>query len=39
MEEKFLLSVFHPDEAKSYLFETYIDLKKWRKKEKTYRSK
>ena len=27
MEEKFLLSVFHPDEAKSYLFETYIDLK------------
>ena len=33
MEEKFLLSVFHPDEAKSYLFEAYIDLKKWRKKD------
>jgi len=30
MREDFLLSVFHPDEAKSYLFGCYKDLKQWR---------
>ena len=31
MNKEFILSVFHPDEGVSYLFYSYIDLKKWRK--------
>lgn len=30
MKEDFKLSVFHPDEAKSYIFDSYIELKHWR---------
>ena len=33
MKEEFILSVFHPDEGKSYIFKDYIELKRWRKND------